>query len=105
MTNNLGSSDQSTPKNISEQKVAIKIQLPMSLAKAIKRRASRLGQNHNEVILAALQRLLEEEEEPDQLTSSRFVTVEDLTELVTRISALESVSSRMKDLQGKWIAS
>ncbi|MBD2000822.1 hypothetical protein H6G00_30165 [Leptolyngbya sp. FACHB-541] len=103
MTNNLGSSDQSTPKNISEQKVAIKIQLPMSLAKAIKRRASRLGQDHNEVILEALQRLLEDE--PAQLASSRLVTVEDLTELVTRISALEVVSSRMEDLEGKWIAS
>jgi metal-responsive CopG/Arc/MetJ family transcriptional regulator len=104
MTNNLGSSDQSTPKDISEQKVAIKIQLPMSLAKAIKQRASRLGQNHNEVILEALQHLLEQDE-PSQLASSQFVTVEALTELAARVSALEAISSRMEDLEGKWIAS
>jgi hypothetical protein len=103
MTDNLGSSDQSAPKNTSEQRVAITVQLPVNLAKAIKRRASRLGQSHNEVILEALQHLLQDEHSP--LASSRFVTFEDLTELVARISALEAISSRMEDLEGKWIAS
>lgn len=103
MTNNLGSSDQSAPKNISEQRVAVTVQLPVNLAKAIKRRASRLGQSHNEVILEALQHLLQGEDSP--LASSRFVTFEDLTELVARIDGLEAISSRMEDLEGKWIAS
>jgi hypothetical protein len=103
MTDNLGSSDQSAPKNISEQRVAVTVQLPVNLAKVIKRRASQLGQSHNEVILEALQHLLQGEDSP--LTSSRFVTFEDLTELVARISALEAISSRLEDLEGKWIAS
>jgi hypothetical protein len=74
----------------------------VNLAKAIKRRASQSGQSPTEVILEALQHLLEQD---SPLTSSRFVMFEDLTELVARIDALEAISSRLEDLEGKWIAS
>lgn len=102
MNDNLNSSHPTPARATPEHKVAVTVQIPLGLVKAIKQRAKRLGQSHNEVILDALQRLLSDE---SSLAASRLVTVEDLTDLVARISALETLSSQVEALQGKWIAS
>jgi hypothetical protein len=104
MTDNLGFSNQ-TPvtKTASEQTVAVTVQIPLSLAKLIKRRASQLGQSHSQVILDAIQLLLRTEtaEQP----SSQRVTLEDLAELSARLSQVELLRDRLEDLEGKWAAS
>ncbi|NJN56700.1 MAG: hypothetical protein HC879_03990 [Leptolyngbyaceae cyanobacterium SL_5_9] len=104
MTDNLGSSNQ-TPvtKTTSEQTVAVTVQIPLSLAKLIKRRASQSGQSHNQLILNAIQLLLgtETTEQP----SSQLVTLEDLTKLSARLSQVELLRDRLEVLEGKWVAS